>query len=182
MDPSVRDRNALVAALRTRGVNYLSPSCAEPAGPMDDEALIASLASHSDPRLRQALIALFLLHPELGPLAEGILDRLEPPAARELQAYYTAAVYLQRMWRIRLRRHLGDCPELPDRFSRDLRLPDPGEENGKAGLQALAEWHSRGSAHRANHLSEYEGVAELLFQSLRMRRRVTREPAPKGGS
>jgi hypothetical protein len=58
------DRDALVAALRARGVDYLMPIEAT-GDPVADEPLIASLAANEDPRLRQALIALFLLEPRL---------------------------------------------------------------------------------------------------------------------
>jgi hypothetical protein len=57
----VRDREPLVSALRERGVDYLAPSDAQ-GPPLADGVLIASLAAHHDPRLRQALIALFMLH------------------------------------------------------------------------------------------------------------------------
>ena len=50
----VTDRKRLVAALRQRGVDWLAPSDAQGA-PLPDEMLIASLATHDDPRLRQAL-------------------------------------------------------------------------------------------------------------------------------
>src|ERR1051325_6534931 len=63
----IRDREALVAALRERGVDWLAPSDAQ--GPsLTDEVLIASLAMSEDARLRQALIGLFLLRPTLASL------------------------------------------------------------------------------------------------------------------
>src|SRR6185369_6834571 len=128
---AVRDR--LVAALRERGVDYLAPSDA--AGqPLPDEALIAALAAHDDPRLRQALIALFMLHPALAPLVPPLCARLAPAAQVELKAHYLAAVYLQTMWRIRLNHYLPPTPDLPDYFSAELGLPDAQEEFGKAGL------------------------------------------------
>jgi hypothetical protein len=164
------DREALVAALRERGVDYLAPSDAQ-GEPVADEALIASLAAHDDPRLRQALIALFLLHPRLAPLVPPLCARLEPAAAVELKAHYLAAVYLQSMWRIRLDHYLPPTPDLPDYFSASLDLPDALDEYGKAGLYALADWHSAHAAGRANHLSEYECVAELLLADIQLKAR-----------
>jgi hypothetical protein len=63
---------------------------------------------------------------------------------------------------------------LPDYFSQSLGLPGPDDEYGKAGLYALADWHSAHAPGRANHLSEYEGVAQLLLDRLwlRAQRRV----------
>lgn len=161
----VRDREALVAALRERGVDYLAPSDAQ-GHALTDEGLIASLAAHDDPRLRQALIALFMLHPHLAPLVPPLRSRLEPAAEVELKAHYMAAVYLQSMWRIRLDHYWPPTPELPDYFSNELGLPDALDEYGKAGLYALADWHSAHAPGRANHLSEYEGVAGLLLDRL----------------
>ena len=170
----VDEREELVAALRARGVDYLAPSDAQ-GQPLADEVLIASLAAHPDPRLRQALIALFLLHPQLAPLVPPLAGQLAPVAGVELQAHYLAAVYLQSMWRIRLDHYLPPTPDLPDYFSASLGLPDALDEYGKAGLYALADWHSAHTPERANHLSEYEGVAALLLDRiwLKAQRHVT---------
>ena len=55
--------------------------------------------------------------------------------------------------------------------SGELGLPDALDLYGKAGLYALADWHSAHTVGRANHLSEYEGVAELLLQDIKLRAR-----------
>lgn len=163
-------RDRLVAALRERGVDYLAPSDAQGA-PLDDAALIAALAAHDDPRLRQALIALFLVQPELAPLVPALRPALPEPAATELTAHYLAAVYLQSMWLTRLGHYQSPVVRLPDYFSQALGLPHPDELYGKAGLHALAAWHT---AHRAEHghpLSEYEGVFTLIIHRLKARAR-----------
>ncbi len=74
------------------------------------------------------------------------------------------------MWRTRLSYYLENLAELPDFFSAEFGLPSPNDEYGKAGLYALAEWHARHSPSRFNFLSAYEDVAELLFQSLKLKR------------
>ncbi|MCI0695069.1 hypothetical protein L0337_24045 [candidate division KSB1 bacterium] len=162
----ISNREMLVAALHARGVDYLTPSDAKLDQPIDDESLIASLAAHHEARLRQALIALFLLQPQLAPLVPNLRGDLEPRAAQELTAYYMAAMYLQAMWRTRLGYYLESFPELPDYFSDELELPKARELHGKAGLYALADWHASQSPFRFNHLSAYEGVVDLLFQRL----------------
>jgi len=166
----VRDGDTLVAALRERGVDYLAPSDAQGA-PLSDETLIAGLAASDNPRLVQALIALFILHPDLAPLVPALRSRLTAAAAVELLAHYTAAVYLQSMWRIRLNHYLPPQPDLPDYFSAELGLPGPDDLYGKAGLYALADWHSAHAPGRANHLSEYQGVAELLLEDIKLKAR-----------
>jgi len=172
----VTDRERLVAALRERGVDYLTPSEAE-GKPVSDEVLIASLAAHPDARLRQALIALFLLDPGLAPLAPRLRAQMPAPAVVELTAFYMAAVYLQCMWRMQLRRYLGEQSELPDYFSAELGLPPRADEQGKFGLYVLADWHQLAAQTRANQLSAYYGVADLLQQQLKLRS-PRHEPAP----
>jgi hypothetical protein len=162
----VTDRERLVANLRQRGVDWLAPGDAHGA-PVPDEVLIASLATHDDSRLRQALIGLFLLHPCLAVLVPGVAATLDKGANSELKAYYTAAVYLQTMWRIRLARYLPARLELPDYFSPVLSLPPPEDEYDKAGLYALAEWHASHARFPYNYVSAYAGVADLLFASLK---------------
>ncbi len=167
----VTDRVSLVAALRQRGIEYLAPSDAAGDRPLDDESLIASLACHDDCRVRQALIALFLLEPDLSRHVARLEQSLPPAPACELVAYYMAAVYLQTMWSVRLRRYLGRQPALADEFSTALGLPDRCEGLGKVGLHALSDWHNARLRTSANRLSEYEGVVDLLFADLKRRHR-----------
>jgi hypothetical protein len=175
----VEERLLLVAALRERGVDYLAPSGAASSRALDDPALILSLARSGDSRLRQALIVLFLLHPRMGAVVPGLRDRLDGSSRLDLEAFYCAAVYLQRLWRIRLERDLGDLPELPDHFSRELGLPPPTRGHGKPGLHALAAWHAERSPYRMNRLAEYEKAAEHLLHILK--RRYSRdEPETRG--
>ncbi|MGQ0601353.1 MAG: hypothetical protein ACT4QE_06605, partial [Anaerolineales bacterium] len=132
------DRDRLITALRARGVDYLL-SDSVTAEPLTDNDLIASLAGHEDARLRSALIALFLLHPELAERVPDVLAILNVEAANELRARYMAAVYLQRFWRTRLEMYGLTRPDLPDLFSAVLGLPAPEIMYGKPGLHELAE-------------------------------------------
>jgi len=172
-----RDWDRLVAALRARGVDYLASSDAR-AEPLDDETLIASLAAHSQPRLVQALIALLLVHPELAPQVPRLRARLAPAAQVELLAHYMAAVYLQSMWRVRLDHYLPPTLDLPDYFSVEFGLPNALDLYGKAGLYALAAWHSRRAPGQANHLAEYQSVGQLLLAALQLK---AHHVAPAGG-
>jgi len=165
----VQDREALVAAFRQRGVDYLAPSDATTNLLLDDATLVASAAAHPDPRIRQALIALFLLRPSLASVAQSLVGHLAPVAVAELKAAYMAAVYLQRMWSVRLHLYQGTSEELPDLFSPELSLPDPGDGHGKFGLHALAE--AELARRSGNPLAEYEATMSLLFASLNRRRK-----------
>ena len=158
----------LVAALRERGVDYLAPSDAQ-GEPLDDRALIAALAAHEDPRLRQALIALFLVQPHLAPLVASLRPALPEPAGSELVAHYMAAVYLRQIWATRLSHYLPSLTPLPDFFSEVLRLPSPTAGFGEYGLRSLADWHTHHRRERGNALAEYENVADLLFGRLALK-------------
>ena len=172
------ERERLVAALRERGVDYLAPSDA--AGePLDDAALIKALAESDDPRLRQALTALFLVDPHLASLAAHLPTKLAEPALTELLAHYQAAVYLQTMWAIRLGHYQSPVVPLPDYFSQALGLPQPHEMDGKLGLHALADWHAAHRTAHGNPLSEYEGVFSLIIH--RIKSRALRHVAPARG-
>lgn len=170
----VQDREALVAALRERSVDWLAPSDA--AGPpIPDEILIASLAASEDARLRAALTGLFLLHPELASEVPKVLENLTrlglEVAEAELAARYMAAVYLQNLWRTKLKRYLGNFPNLKDLYSSKLELPAAQEGFGKPGLMALAEWHARQTSANYNRLAEYNQLIEHVFASLKLRAR-----------
>jgi len=162
------ERERLVTALQENGICFLAGGTegGESAG-LSPTALIAGLANDSDPRLRLALTALFLLHPDWAEYVPGVVATLDEAAARELQARYMAAVYLQRLWRTRLGFYLGDFRVLPDLYSRLLGLPPADERYGKTGLVALAEWHARHSAYPFNRLASYRKAADLLFGQLK---------------
>jgi len=175
-DLAIHERDTLVAALRARGVDYLL-SDGGLGDPLSDQLLITSLAVHEDARLRSALSALFLLHPELTPWVVNLADTLPPEARSELLARYMAAVYLQRFWRTRLEIYHLTTPDLPDLFSAQLGLPPADEMYGKPGLQALAEWHQSQHPVSYNRRVEYELVIEHIIASLKMH---AHESAPVG--
>jgi hypothetical protein len=104
---------------------------------------------------------------------------LPVPARDHLVHGYVAAVYLQRLWWIRLRRYLGEQPPLPPLWIDELGLPAPDERFGKLGLIALnrraraqrvtgsAGLAPRAGATHGSSLGEYFKVAQqLLGQSM----------------
>jgi hypothetical protein len=170
--PGSAEREALVAALRRQGIGFLQPLDAAP-GPaeLDAPTLIACLAAHPDARLRHALAMLFLRRPELAVAVPGVARHLDPAAARELRVQYTAAVYLQSMWRTRLRLLLPEASELRDWFSAEMALPPPSERFGRVGLAALAEQSPY------NLLASFEAMIEQLFDQLEREQRDELAPA-----
>lgn len=175
------DWDTLVDALRGYGVRYLSggtPASAEGAHAAGDgrriepDVLLARLAQSPDPRLRQALAAVFLVHPELAGVAPRVAETLPPPARDHLIHGYVAAVYLQRLWWTRLRRYLGDIPRLPPYWIAELGLPSPEDLFGRLGLVALVErcresvpGQRRGRGQEAR-LGPYYRVGLLLLAQL----------------
>lgn len=171
MDPCHLEYEPLVAALRTRGIRFLAPSDARTGPePISDRDLIECLASHEHPRLRLALAALFLLHPDLASQL-GELD-LPGAAQTELHVQYTAAACLQRMWSIRLGFYLGEFPLLPDLYSASLGLPPVDAHYGKLCLHTLA------ARQPFDQLPAYDGLMNLLFAQLKAE--AFHEHAPTG--
>ena len=161
------DTAALAATLAQLNVPYLrTPTSAEPL-PLDPAALMAALAQHPAPRVREALIPLFLRHPDFARDVPDLVDTLPPAAGLTLRHLYTAAVYLQRLWRGKLEMYLGALPALPDYFGQsEWGLPAPEEHYGEAGLRLLAK-HFRDRT-GDNWLSMYQKAITLFLNQLRL--------------
>lgn len=140
----------LISILRAWGINYLvglehpadaphfrkdQPSAVE---------LIQRLAQcHDYPRVRDACISLFLLHPELVDAARQSMRESQPRVSEQIAVLVLATLYLQRLWSIRLTMALGHFPGFPEQPFADLwksrSLPVPACHNGMCGLIALEE-------------------------------------------
>lgn len=160
------DDATLVAALGTQGVRHLAIAESAPSyAVLDMPTLIARLAGHPEPRLRAALIPLFLRRSEFAGHVPDLVQMLAPAAADTLRHFYTAAVYLQRLWLSTLRMHLDSLSLLPDYFGQShYRLPPPDEKFGEAGLRSLARLY--GSQTGLDWLSLYDTTMNLFLQQL----------------
>jgi hypothetical protein len=167
-------RETLVAELRERGIAYLAPSDAQATEVVtSDDVLLMALLDQPDSRLQLALIPLFLRHPELAWRVPALLNQLDPRLVIELQTYYMAAVYLQRLWKTRLGFYLDNPLLLPDLFSHQLGLPPADERFGKNGLYDLADaWRAR-SRYPFNRLSALNITMDLFFEQLKLEHGVT---------
>jgi hypothetical protein len=74
----------------------------------------------------------------------------------ELQKQYAAAMYLQRMWRTRLRMHFGETPLIPELFTAEMDLPSADAMFGEMGLRILTDRSPY------NDWSSYEQVVDLI--------------------
>ncbi|MGH2541379.1 MAG: hypothetical protein ACRDIB_01195 [Ardenticatenaceae bacterium] len=164
----VSSNSELVAELTQRGVRQLRAVEAITQPPsLSTESLITALARHPEPRFREALIPLFLRHPTYAELVPDLVVSLGAPADTVLRHMYTAAVYLQRLWRGTLELYLGDFPLLPDYFGEsDFGLPTPEEHFGEAGLRALANLFKKRTG--ADWLTVYQSAMSLFLGQLRL--------------
>jgi hypothetical protein len=89
-----------------------------------------------------------------------------------------AAVYLQRIWQIRLELYLDQIVLLPDLYSDQLELPPADERFGKTGLYALAEAWSARSSYPFDWLASLNKAMDLLFAQLKME--ISHESTPIG--
>ncbi|MBI1878398.1 MAG: hypothetical protein HYR94_09260 [Chloroflexi bacterium] len=161
------ETDVLVATLAQLGVRYLRPVTSANPLSQDPDFLIPALAQHPAPRLHEALMLLFLRHPEFARHVPDIEATLPAAARLILRHFYTAAVYLQRLWRGKLEMYLGPLPSLPDYFGQsEWHLPAPTEHYGEAGLRCLAE-HFRAKT-GDNWLSTYQAAMSLFLNQLRL--------------
>jgi hypothetical protein len=155
------DRDRLVAALRRLGVGFYAPSDAEE-GPraLTASELISGLAASPEARLRDALVALLMRHPEFAPDIAVTSGKLRGPAAEALREQYTAAACLQRLWRTTLALYLPDTAPLPDLFGPQLDLPPLDDFHGELALRELA------ARSDFNQLAAWHAVADQLLAQL----------------
>ncbi len=175
-DTTWEDANRLIHALRSWGIYYLvgddilsyATDNAEELS-IPPAKLIQQLARCTYPRIRDASIALFLLHPELAPTILSVLETNEPEVREQLATLVLATLYLQRFWSIRLAlalSHPSTFPEAPFASLWQSRyLPPPCYHHGSWGLyalQAAAQQHSRLAL---NYLGDWQNqIDNLLLQ------------------
>lgn len=133
-------------------------------------ALVQRLAQCNEyPRVRDASISLFLLHPEL---ADSILEALQesdPEVAEQIAVLTLATIYLQRLWSVRLTLALGYPPCFPEqRFAflwQSRNLPAPSCHYGRWGLITLQEYEQKRTTLPFTYIGDWQNqVDHLLFQ------------------
>lgn len=158
-----REEERLVAELELLGVRYLSRHTfdrAERVRPPD--ILLADLVRQPSARVRAAVIAVLLAHPEYAQAVPAALERLRPAEQRTLRLFYTAAALLQREYVERLQPFVAR-QWLPDRFAVDLDLPDAASPRER--LAALGREHQQRTRICVNWVGTYENVVRCLLRS-----------------
>jgi len=162
------DLSSLAAQLADHDIRYLRVG--EPRAewfPVKPPELIAALSRHTEPRFREALISLFIRHPEYASFVPSIAASLDTAAGEVLRYFYTAAVYLQRFWLGTLSLYMGDFQLLPDFFGQTVfHLPAPDVYYGESGLRALADLQKQQTGFE--WLAVYHSVMKLLLEQFRL--------------
>jgi hypothetical protein len=161
----ITNEATIAATLAEFDVRYLRT--VEESGPVatTPAQLIAVLVQHPAPRVRESLLPLFLRHPEFARHVPNLALTLPPTAATTLRHLYTAAVYLQHLWRGQLESYLGEQPWLPDYFGQsEWQLPPPTVHYSEAGLRLLANHFQARTGD--NWLNTYETAVSLFLQQL----------------
>lgn len=173
-DPSWKDADTLISILCTWGIEYLvgleqahSPSQIEQQVPPIE--LIKRLAQQNEnSRIRDASISLFLLHPELTDTILEAIEVSEPAIAEQITTSTLAALYLQRMWSIRLALALGHLPNFPEQPFAQLwqqRYLPPPFYNGEWGLLALQTFEQRRTGMPFSFIGDWQNQLDhLLWQ------------------
>jgi len=172
MAPSNRRAHAeerLVAELEQLGIRYLSRQSDYQAKHVRaPQRLLADLVRQPSSRVRAALIAVLLAHPEYGGDAPSVVQSLSHDEQWTLKLFYTAAVLLQKEYAARLQAFLGEgwC-WLPDWFSDELDLPlaTPAEQ-----LRALARLHQQKTGVVLNWAGTYDHAARHLLHRWELER------------
>jgi hypothetical protein len=165
--------NELIGLLRAWGISYLvglDHGDSSPKIERDQQSavsLIQRLAQCDDyPRVRDASIALFLLHPELADAVLQAIQESEPEIAERLAVLTLATLYLQRLWSLRLTIALGHTPSFPEqRFSflwESRNLPPPAYHDGKYGLIALQEAEQKRTGFPFTFVGDWQNQVDQL--------------------
>lgn len=172
----------LVEVLRAWDINYLTVSQrTEQASAVGRktkrppvEQLLPALAQSNEPRVRDALIGLLLLHPEIAGDVVLAVSRArsqgEDELAEQIVTLALAALYLERIWWIQLSLACDAYAAFPaldeDLFAPwwlERDLPSPSIGYGEPGLRRLAiyEQHRTGTA--ANVVGDWQNQAHHVI-------------------
>ena len=186
---------ALVAQLRNWGIRYLTGEATTEAltEPVTDQVssvqFLRELASCQNVRVRDATIALLLLHPELAPTMVDALHNTSDEQSERLATLTLATLYLQQLWQYQLTLAFGHTPALPEQTFAFLwqkrALPAPSAFQGRWGLAALERQEQRRSGlpltfvgdwqNQINHLLIQETAQQHTIPSLSLQRDTNRE-------
>jgi len=175
-DTSWEDANSLIHVLRNWGIHYLvvDDVAQNAVLPLQEQSmpaieLLQRLAQCSYPRVRDACIALFLLHPELTPTILTTLKISTEDVKEQLATLVLATLYLQRLWSVRLALAFGHPSTFPEAPFAALwlsrHLPPPCYHDGAWGLYMLEMAEQQRSGLALNYRADWQNqIDHLLLQ------------------
>jgi hypothetical protein len=153
----------LVAELELLGIRYLSRhSSGQAEGIRPPDVLLADLVQQPSARVRAAVIAVLLAHPEYAGAMPSALRRLHTTERLTLRLFYTAAALLQQEYAERLKQFVV-YQQLPEQFAADLGLPPAMSPRER--LAALGKRHRQETQVNVNWVGTYENVVRRLLRS-----------------
>lgn len=168
----------IVESLRAYGIKYLTASHNDERASDKDTTmtrptisqLLQALARAREPRVRDAVIGLLLLHPEAARDVVRVVSRArsqgEDEPAEQLITLALAALYLQRIWWFQLSLAYGAFSALdealfaPWRLERDLPL---SIGYGEVGLRRLAAYDKQRTGTVANVVGDWQNQAHHVI-------------------
>lgn len=191
IQPVATDLPRLLAELRAWGITYLTSAPPDtklsPLSPME---LLAALAQIAEPRVRDATIALLLLHPDLAPdvgrVVETARNQFRDAIAEQEITLMLAALYLQRMWSWRLTRTIPGRVVLAETpfaaYWRARHLPNPARDFGVPGLRQLAAYERQRTGGMADYAGDWLNQMRHLLHQEWTRRQSGEAPATHDAS
>ena len=189
MDPIVssasttwQDVDELIATLRAWGVSYLvglEPATHSPKLATNQQSVVTLLQRLAQcdeyPRVRDAIISLLLLHPELTNTVLQALRESTLEVAERIAVLTLATLYLQRLWSLRLAialEHPANFPEQQFALLWEQRhLPSPSCHYGTCGLLALQEAEQKRTGLPFTFIGDWQNqINQLLTQEEAKRR------------
>lgn len=168
----------LINELRAWGVEYLltvSETQRYSNKPTTDRMpafeLMTQLAQCPYPRVRDACISLFLLHPELVDSVQTAYQISNPIIGKQIAVLTLATLYLQRLWSSQLLLALGRASNFPEQpftnWWQKWNLPAPHCHYGRVGLFALEALEQRRRGLPLNFTGDWQNqIDHLLSQEL----------------
>ncbi len=165
--------NHLINLLHSWGIRYLVGWDYRPEQHGKDRASTLALVQHlarckAAPRVRDASISLYLLHPELAAVILEALQTSEPTLFEELSTLVLATLYLQRLWSIRLALAFGHVSHFPEEPFASLwqqrGLPPPTYGDGEWGLVTLQEAEQQRTGMPLTFRGDWQNQIDHLLQ------------------
>jgi hypothetical protein len=157
------EEEKIIAELSALDVNYLSRNTDSKYMNQREKAqLMADIIRQPSSRVRSAIIAVLLIHPELAGYIPHSIESLRGKNRSTLKLFYTAAVYLQKKHEMEFHKSQGNkYTSLPDYFSQGLGLSNKSDPD--MALTQLAEKHQQLIGLRINWEGTYRHVLEHIF-------------------